>query len=402
MFVFLSITLYQITCLFLLNKIVPVIFFTNTIYNTTFICRNRYLFIIKIFKCENFKTFKIKLSFLLLTCYYNYEEYNVEGNSYVLLLGDFMVNIYTMKNNICERGENLVNDCWIDIVSPTYEELEEIASKTLTDEALLTKLLDKEELPRIETSGTATLIVIDTPYVVDAKDKGRHKYNTEPLGIIVNNGYFITISLKEQELLEDFKLGKVRDFSIAKKTRFIIQILLKTASFYQKELMAINEDINSKEASLYKSTDNKKLLYLLNIERTLVYFSTSLKANDVVLEKLAKGNILALYEADVDLLDDALIENKQAIEMATIYREILTSMTDTYATIISNNLNDIMKFLAGITIVFSIPTMVASFMGMNVYLGDLGKSPFSFILIIIFSFVLSAVIALILKRKNML
>lgn len=313
-----------------------------------------------------------------------------------------MVNIYAMKNNTCERIENLVNDCWIDIVSPTYEELKEIASQTLTDEDLLTKLLDKEELPRIETSGTATLIVIDTPYVVDANDKDKHKYNTEPLGIIVNNGYFITISLKEQELLEDFKIGKVRDFSIAKKTRFIIQILLRTASFYQRELMAINEDINSKEASLYKSTDNKKLLYLLNIERTLVYFSTSLKANDVVLEKLAKGNILSLYEDDVDLLDDALIENKQAIEMVTIYREILTSVTDTYATIISNNLNDIMKFLAGITIVFSIPTMVASFMGMNVYLGDLGKSPFSFILIIIFSFALSAVIALILKRKNML
>ena len=161
-----------------------------------------------------------------------------------------MVNIYAMKNNICERIENLVNDCWIDIVSPTYEELKEIASQTLTDEDLLTKLLDKEELPRIETSGTATLIVIDTPYVVDANDKDKHKYNTEPLGIIVNNGYFITISLKEQELLEDFKIGKVRDFSIAKKTRFIIQILLRTASFYQRELMAINEDINSKEASL--------------------------------------------------------------------------------------------------------------------------------------------------------
>lgn len=188
------------------------------------------------------------------------------------------------------------------------------------------------------------MIVIDTPYVVDANDKDKHKYNTEPLGIIVNNGYFITISLKEQELLEDFKIGKVRDFLLLKKTRFIIQILLRTASFYQRELMAINEDINSKEASLYKSTDNKKLLYLLNIERTLVYFSTSLKANDVVLEKLAKGNILSLYEDDVDLLDDALIENKQAIEMVTIYREILTSVTDTYATIISNNLNDIEIF----------------------------------------------------------
>lgn len=121
-----------------------------------------------------------------------------------------------------------------------------------------------------------------------------------------------------------------------------------------------------------------------------------------MLEKLAKGNVLTLYEDDMDLLEDAMIENKQAIEMASIYREILTSMTDTYATIISNNLNDVMKFLAGITIVFSIPTMVSSFIGMNVPLGFVGKSSISFILIIVFSFVLSIIIAIILKKKNML
>ena len=134
----------------------------------------------------------------------------------------------------------------------------------------------------------------------------------------------------------------------------------------------------------------------------MVYFSTSLKANDVVLEKLSKGNVIPMYEEDRDLMEDAMIENKQAIEMANIYREILTSMTDTYATIISNNLNDVMKFLAGITIVFSIPTMVASFIGMNVPLGKMGASSYSFILLIIFSFVLSIIIAIILKKKNML
>ena len=153
---------------------------------------------------------------------------------------------------------------------------------------------------------------------------------------------------------------------------------------------------------MYKSTNNKELIDLLNIEKTLVYFSTSLKANDAVLEKLSKGNVITLYEDDSDLMEDAIIENKQAIEMANIYREILTSMTDTYATIISNNLNDVMKFLAGITIVFSIPTMVASFIGMNVPLGNIGSSKLSFILIILISFILSFIIAIILKKKNML
>ena len=115
-----------------------------------------------------------------------------------------------------------------------------------------------------------------------------------------------------------------------------------------------------------------------------------------------KGKFVKLYNEDEDILEDAIIENKQAIEMANIYREILTSMTDTYATIISNNLNDVMKFLAGITIVFSIPTMVASFIGMNVPLGNIGSSKLSFILIILISFILSFIIAIILKKKNML
>lgn len=313
-----------------------------------------------------------------------------------------MINIYTTDSNrnFIELKE-LQPGCWIDVVNPSYEELEDVSNKTNTDLDLLTKLLDDEELPRIEEGDNATLIVVDTPYITDTRYK--HKYNTDPLGIIINNdGYFITVSLKKQALLNDFKNNRVKNFDIKKRTKFVIQILLRVAGIYQKELTSINNYINKKEKTLYKSTNNKELIDLLNIEKTLVYFSTSLKANDVVLEKLSKGNVLPLYEDDTDLMEDAMIENKQAIEMANIYREILTSMTDTYATIISNNLNDVMKFLAGITIVFSIPTMVASFIGMNVPLGKIGSSSVSFILIIVFSFVLSIIIALILKKKNML
>ena len=313
-----------------------------------------------------------------------------------------MINIYTTDaNKKLKELKNLQKECWIDLINPSLEEIKEISNKTNTDLDLLTKLLDDEELPRIEIGDNATLIVVDTPYVTDTNYK--HKYNTDPLGLIINNdGYFITISPKEQTLFNDFKNNKVKEFNIKKRTKFVIQILLKTASVYQRELKEINEYINEKEKTLHKSTNNKRLIELLNVEKTLVYFSTSLKANDVVLEKLAKGNVLTMYEDDTDLLEDAMIENKQAIEMANIYREILTSMTDTYATIISNNLNDVMKFLAGITIVFSIPTMVASFIGMNVPLGKIGTSSLSFILIIAFSFVLSIIIAIILKKKNML
>lgn len=313
-----------------------------------------------------------------------------------------MVNIYTTDTSgtFMELKE-FQRECWIDLVNPTYEEIKEVSLKTNTDEDLLTKLMDDEELPRIEEGNNATLIVVDTPYLTDSRYK--HKYNTDPLGIIINNdGYFITISLKKQSLLDDFKNNKIKNFDIKKRTKFVIQILLRVAGIYQKELSAINTYIGKKEENLYKSTDNKELIDLLNVEKTLVYFSTSLKANDLVLEKLSRGNVITLYDDDSSLMEDAIIENKQAIEMANIYREILTSMTDTYATIISNNLNDVMKFLAGITIVFSIPTMVASFIGMNVPLGNVGASSYSFVIIIAFSLVLSLIIAYILKKKNML
>ena len=313
-----------------------------------------------------------------------------------------MINFYTTdKSKKFYELEKLEKNCWIDIVNPDKEELEDIAKETNTDLDLLTKLLDDEELPRIEEGDNATLIVVDTPYVTDSKYK--HKYNTDPLGIIINNdGYFITVSLKKQTLLNDFKNNKVKNFDSKKRTKFVIQILLRMATVYQKELDAIDSYINKKEKNLYKSTDNKELIDLLGVEKTLVYFSTSLKANDVVLEKLAKGNILKLFEEDNDLLEDAMIENKQAIEMASIYREILGSITDAYASIISNNLNDVMKFLTSITIVLSIPTMVASFIGMNVPMGEMGRNPYSFMIILGLSFVVSILLTIYLKKKNML
>ncbi len=314
-----------------------------------------------------------------------------------------MINIYkTDKKNMhkVEKIDVIEKMCWIEIVNPTMEEIEYVANETKTDINLLSKLLDDEELPRIEIEDNSTLIVIDTPYVTNNKYK--HKYNTDPIGLILSDDYFITISLKDFGVFNDFKNGKIKEFDINKKTKFVIQILLRIASIYQLELKAINADITNKEKILYKSTNNKELVSLLDIEKTLTYFITSLKANDVVLEKLTKGNLIPMYEDDADLLEDASIENKQAIEMANIYREILTSMTDTYATIISNNLNDVMKFLAAITIVFSVPTMISSMLGMNVYLGKIGTDPNSFIIIIIISILLSLLLAWLFKRKGML
>ena len=181
-----------------------------------------------------------------------------------------------------------------------------------------------------------------------------------------------------------------------------MQIILKVASDYIKELKKINEETNKSEKSLKKSTSNNDLLRLMHIQKSLVYFTTSLKSNDVVLEKLQKTNLMPLYDEDMDVLEDAIIENKQAIEMASIYTSILRSTIDVFGMIISNNLDKIMKFLAGFTIVISIPTIVASFMGMNVPLGIFNNNPYSFLMMIIISTILSLIAAHILKKKNML
>lgn len=312
-----------------------------------------------------------------------------------------MIKVYkTDLDGTIKKIKKIQANSWINLSSPTTEEIKQVTTKTNIPESLILKVLDYEELPRIENEDNATLIVVDVPYIEDKKSKD--KYSTIPIGIITKDNYFVTVSLKESEILNDFKNNKIKDLDTAKKTRFIIQLLLRIATYYIKYLNLINREIENKEKILVKSTSNKELLNLMHIQKSLVYFVTSLKANDIILDKLSKGNIINMYTEDLDLLDDAMIENKQGIETANIYREILASMSDTYASIISNNLNEIMKFLAGITIVFSIPTMIASFMGMNVPLGDLANNNFSFMIVLGISILISIVVAIILKKKDML
>ena len=313
-----------------------------------------------------------------------------------------MLKVYktTQVEKKIKKVKRIVTDSWIELTSPTNDEIDKVVEKTNVDKDLILKMLDDEERPRVEQSGNAILIVIDTPYLEHDES---NNYKTYPLGIIItDNNYVITITSKRLNLLNDFKKNKVKNFRTAKKTRFLIQILLKTANYYLRDLKKIYANIDKTEQILKKSTENKELITLLEIEKTLVYFITSLKANDTVLEKLSKGTMLPLYEGDLDLLEDATIENKQAIEMSTIYRDILSSITDTYANIVSNNLNYIMKFLAGATIVLSIPTMISSFLGMNVPLGSISNYDNAFIMILLVSVVISIVVAIILKKKNML
>ena len=314
-----------------------------------------------------------------------------------------MLRIYKneLDDDVVKRIDEIEDNCWINLVKPTSEEIKRVVDALGIDEDLITKVLDEEELPRIEKTDNATLIVVDGPYMDDINVKS--KYTTYPLGIIIcRDLHIVTVSLKEFSVLKEFEQGKVKTFYTYKKSRFLIQLLLKMALYYLKALNYINGDIQKREKVLYHSTSNKQLVELLDIEKTLVYFITSLKANDRVLDKLSRGNVIQLYDEDVELLEDTMIENKQGIEMCTIYKEILSSITDTYATIVSNNLNLVMKFLAGITIVLSIPTMISSFLGMNVPLGALENNQYAFTLVCVVSFLLAIIVAWMLKEKDML
>ncbi len=314
-----------------------------------------------------------------------------------------MLRIYNtdINTNTFSKIDTYELGSWINLTNPTEAELDEVANALNIKKSFIESILDDDEKPRIDEEEGAKMLLLDVP--VYEKKNGMEAIVTHPLGIIVvRNDYIVTVGLQKYDIIKDFTNGKVKEFYTYKKSRFIIQLIYRIALLYLKTLREIDNKIELAESQILNATKNQELLNLLALENSLTYIITALKSNGVVLDKILKGNVIDLYDEDEDLLEDAIIENNQAIEMADLYRGILSSTTDTVATIISNNLNTIMKFLAGITIVFSIPTMVASFMGMNVSFGDFAKNPFAFLFLVLIALLLSILVALILKKKNML
>ncbi|HEY8420359.1 MAG TPA: magnesium transporter CorA family protein [Thermoclostridium sp.] len=313
-----------------------------------------------------------------------------------------MIRIYkTMEqNNELVQIDRIEKGCWINITAPTEEELNMIQNQLDINPKILRDPLDDEEKPRIDVEDDQILIIVDIPYAYE--DKETLKLETMPLGLlIVRDEYFISICAREAQVLKPFMNKQVKDLFTYKKTRFIFQILFNNAKDYLKYLRQIDKRTEYLEGSLHKSMRNKELFKLLELEKSLVFFTTSLKSNDVVLERLLRGKYIKLYEEDQDLLEDAIIENKQAIEMASIYSTIMNGMMDAFSSVISNNLNIVMKFLTSVTIVLSIPTIVFSFYGMNVNL-PLVNSPLSWLYILFGTALLSLVVVVILNRKQLL
>lgn len=315
-----------------------------------------------------------------------------------------MIKIY--KSDECGRfyeTENLEKGCWVNLVNPSEVEINIISEKLGIEPDYIKDPLDEEEKSRVEKDNGTLLIIVDIP-VLNTDDEFSTTFDTFPLGmIVVNDDYFVTVCLKENPIIQEFADNRVKGFFTFKKTRFILQLLNRIATYYLRYLKQINRQTDHIKRQLHKSMKNQELFSLLNLENSLVYFTTSLRSNEIVMEKILRAKFLKMYPEDEDIMEEAIIENKQAIEMAHIYSNILSGMMDAFASVISNNLNIVMKFLTSVTIVLAIPTMIASFFGMNVELpfGFDRTNPHAFATIMLISLSISAFVTFFLAKRKM-
>ncbi|MCH5264378.1 MAG: magnesium transporter CorA family protein [Lachnospiraceae bacterium] len=307
-----------------------------------------------------------------------------------------MISIYKTMEDTMISMDSIEEGCWVSATRPTGEELERLQEETGIDIDDLRAPLDDEERSRIELEDNYNMILVDIPSL-DEKDR----YVTIPLGIFMTKELIVTVCLEESPILKAFENKRVREFYTFKKTRFVFQILYRNATSYLRYLRIIDRKSEQIEEKLHISQKNSELIELLQLEKSLVYFTTSLRSNEMVLEKLLRTERIRKYPEDEDLLEDVITENKQAIEMANIYSGILSGTMDAFASVISNNLNIVMKFLATVTIVLSIPTMIASFFGMNFDNIPLGHAPYGFVVTIILTLVVSGIVALYFRKKDL-
>jgi magnesium transporter len=306
-----------------------------------------------------------------------------------------MLTIYKTTEQGLEQLESVANGSWIKVVDPTAEEIQKLADWGV-DADYINYSLDLDEMPRIERDDDYTFILIRIPHPQPDNDV---PYTTIPLGILIKGNMVVTICRYEKDMFNVLANGKYRLLKTGKRYRFALYIFLETATRYLTHLREINRITESLEDQLQKSTRNSEVLGLLKYQKSLTYFATALRSNEVMMERVQRMQIFNYYEDDQDLLEDVLTENQQAIQMTSIATEILSGMMDAFASIISNNLNAVMKALAALTIILNLPSLVAAFYGMNVALPGEGQ-PFAFLTVIGISVGLTAVATYIFYKRD--
>ncbi len=316
-----------------------------------------------------------------------------------------MLRIYKTENGgklVKLKTFKAANQAWISLVNPSAKEIEQVSSVSKVDADILRNSLDADERSRVELDEGIFSVIVNLPLL---DEEGN--FDTLPCGLVFTVRNFLTICSKDNRILSSFNKNTAKTFDTRERTKFMLSILYKITQFYLRYLAIINRKTEHIEDALKQTTNNQELFQLIEIQKSLVYFTTALRDNQLVLEKIlrmtkspATSKILAFTEDDTDLLEDVIVENKQAIEMVDMHRTILEGMMDGFASIINNNVNQIMKFLAAITIVLSIPTMLASFWGMNVGV-PVASSVYGFWIVISISMIATLLVIIYFRKRGM-
>ena len=313
-----------------------------------------------------------------------------------------MVKYYKTDDRKIHEVDDIGEGVWVNMVNPTVSEGQMIAESLDVDIEDVLAALDEEESSRIELQDGYTLVLCDIPAVEEKHDK--EGYTTIPLGIIISDDVIVTVCTDDTPVLQAFLNNRVKEFSTKKKLRFLYQILYRSSVLYQSDLRIIDKKRTEIEERVSKDTKEEDLIALHELESTLVYFATSLRANGVVLDRLTRYKRLEQYPEDQELLDDVIVENKQAIEMTSIYRDIINGTRELMSSVIDNRLNNVMKSLTIITLVMAIPTVISGIYGMNV---DSRWVPFAqtahgFLIICCIILVICILLIFVLKKKRIL
>lgn len=303
------------------------------------------------------------------------------------------------KKGVLETVEEPQKGCWINMIHPTEKELIEIEEKYNIEADDLRAALDEEEASRLTKEDDYTLVLVDVPNIEEKN--GKNRFSTIPFGIIIAKSAIITVCLESTPVLNFAQKGKKNIIDTSLKTRMLLQILLENAKLFLKYLRQINKQSEQLEIELQKSIENPVLLDMMELGRSLLYFTTSLKGNNIVLEKLSKTTSVTRYEEDEDLFEDVMIETKQASEMSETYSGVINGMMDAYSSIISNNMNVVQKFIAIVAIVITIPSMIFDAYGMNIEGVPFENSKYAFVIIVFASLFASYIVYQFFKHKKM-
>ena len=307
-----------------------------------------------------------------------------------------MIRIWKHANNELVSITAPAKDCWIEVTNPSPAEIDRLRHELYVPEDFINDSLDTDERARSEMGKKWLLLLLRIPVHQPGHEE---PYQTVPLGILASRDHIITICVTESAMMNDFMLKRAKYANPAERPVFILYLFLRSATFYLNYLKEIHKQTMIIEQILEKSLKNNELIKLMRMEKSLVYFMTSLKSNELLIEKLKRARFTNVDDLPRELLEDALIENKQASEMAGIYANILNGMMDTFGSLISNNLNETMKQLTSITLILMVPTLIASIYGMNIAL-PLQQHPYAAVFVICGSLLLSLSGIYIFRRRD--